>query len=61
MDIADIRKLGYVLILSSAALVYAGNEALKMDAILLANFEYFLGMICFTNGGMAIYMTNGID
>ncbi|AXG66316.1 hypothetical protein SEA_ANNADREAMY_233 [Streptomyces phage Annadreamy] len=60
MDIASIRKLGYALLLSSAALVYAGNEALEMNAVVLANFEFFVSMICFTNGGLAIYMTNGI-
>ncbi|QOI67610.1 hypothetical protein SEA_BEUFFERT_242 [Streptomyces phage Beuffert] len=60
MDIGSVRKLGYALLFSSATLLYAGNEALEMNAIVLANFEFFVSMICFTNGGLAIYMTNGI-
>ena len=60
MDIQSIRKFGYALLLSSAALMYAGNEALEMNELVLANFEFFLAMICFTNGGVAIAVTNSI-
>ncbi|AVD99366.1 hypothetical protein SEA_BILLNYE_194 [Streptomyces phage BillNye] len=60
MDIRTVRIAGYALLLCCAALLSAGNTALETDQTVLANFEFFIAMLCFTNGGMAIAMTNGI-